>query len=126
MTKILMIEDDPFNRDMQSRRLERKGYKVVMAETAERGIEMARAEAPDLILMDIGLPDISGYEATRRIKAEPGTSAIPVIALTANAMETDREKALAAGCDDYDSKPVDFPRLVSKIEALLAGRGTPA
>ena len=126
MTKILMIEDDPFNRDMQSRRLERKGYKVVMAETAERGIEMARDEAPDLILMDIGLPDISGYEATRRIKAEPDTRAIPVIALTANAMESDRARALAAGCDDYDSKPVDFPRLISKIEALLAGKGTPA
>ena len=126
MTRILMIEDDPFNRDMQSRRLERKGYKVVMAETAERGIEMARDEAPDLILMDIGLPDISGYEATRRIKAEPGTRSIPVIALTANAMESDRDRALAAGCDDYDSKPVDFPRLISKIEALLAGRGTAA
>lgn len=126
MTKILMIEDDPFNRDMQSRRLERKGYKVVMAETAERGIEMARAEAPDLILMDIGLPDISGYEATRRIKADPGTRSIPVIALTANAMESDRERALAAGCDDYDSKPLDLPRLVSKIEAQLGGRSTAA
>ena len=126
MTKILMIEDDPFNRDMQSRRLERKGYQVVMAETAGRGIEMARAEAPDLILMDIGLPDMSGYEATRLIKAEPVTRSIPVIALTANAMESDRERALAAGCDDYDSKPVDFPRLISKIEALVAGRGTAA
>ncbi len=119
MTKILMIEDEELNRDMQSRRLELKGYEVVMAEDGETGIEMARTESPDLILMDVSLPGINGYETTRRIKAQPETRSIPIIALTAWAMETDRQKALAAGCDDYDSKPVEFTRLISKIEALL-------
>lgn len=121
MSKILMIEDDEYNRDMQSRRLMIKGYQVVMAEDAESGIDMARTESPDLILMDVSLPGMDGYEATRRIKSQPETRSIPVIALTAWAMDTDREQALAAGCDDYDSKPVDFRRLVSKIEALLKG-----
>jgi two-component system cell cycle response regulator DivK len=121
MSKILMIEDEEYNRDMQSRRLKRKGYQVVMAENGESGVDMARAESPDLILMDVTLPGIDGYETTRRIKAQPETRAIPIIALTARAMSGDRENALAAGCDDYDSKPVDFPRLISKIEALLKG-----
>jgi CheY-like chemotaxis protein len=123
MPKILMIEDDELNRDMQSRRLSGKGYQVVMAEDGERGVDMARTELPDLILMDVGLPDIDGYETTRRIKSQPETQAIPIIALTACAMSDDRDKAIAAGCDDYDSKPIDFSRLISKIEALL--KGTP-
>lgn len=121
MSKILMIEDDEYNRDMQSRRLEVKGYQVVMAEDGESGVDMALTESPDLILMDVSLPGIDGYEATRRIKSQPETRSIPIIALTAWAMDTDRDQALAAGCDDYDSKPVDFHRLISKIEALLKG-----
>lgn len=123
MPKILMIEDEEYNRDMQSRRLAGKGYQVVIAEDGYSGINMARTELPDLILMDVGLPGIDGYETTRRIKSQPETQAIPIIALTAWAMADDRDKALAAGCDDYDSKPVDFSRLFSKIEALL--KGTP-
>jgi two-component system, cell cycle response regulator DivK len=119
VTKILMIEDDPFNRDMQSRRLERKGYKVVMAETAERGIEMAREEAPDLILMDIGLPDISGYEATRRIKADPGLRPIPIIVVTSYALSGDDQKAIAAGCDAYVAKPFSPRELLATIRRFL-------
>jgi CheY-like chemotaxis protein len=121
MTKILMIEDEEYNRDMQSRRLASRGYHVVMAEDGESAVDMARTELPDLILMDVGLPGIDGYEATRRIKSQPETQAIPIIALTACAMSGDRDKALAAGCNDYDSKPVDFTRLISKIEVLLKG-----
>jgi len=119
VAKILYVEDDEMNRDMLSRRLERKGYQVVLAVNGEQGVAMSQSEAPDIILMDLSLPVLDGWEATRRIKGDPQTRAIPVIALTAHAMVGDMEKALAAGCDDYDSKPIEFPRLLSKIEALL-------
>lgn len=121
MRKILLVEDNELNRDMLSRRLARRGYEVAVAVDGAQGIEMARSLTPDVILMDIGLPGIDGLEATRRLKAEPGTSAIPIVALTANAMAGDQEEALAAGCDDYDTKPVDITRLVGKIQALLGG-----
>ena len=119
MAKILLVEDNEMNRDMLSRRLMRKGYDVAIAEDGQRGVDMASSETPDLILMDMSLPVIDGWEATRRIKADPGTAAIPIIALTAHAMASDREKAMAAGCDDYDTKPVELPRLLGKIENLL-------
>jgi CheY-like chemotaxis protein len=119
--KILLVEDNELNRDMLSRRLARRGYEVAVAVDGAQGIEMARSLTPDVILMDIGLPGIDGLEATRRLKAEPGTSAIPIVALTANAMAGDQEEALAAGCDEYDTKPVDITRLVGKIQALLGG-----
>ena len=119
--KILLVEDNELNRDMLSRRLARSGYEVAVAVDGAQGIEMARSLTPDVILMDIGLPGIDGLEATRRLKAEPGTSAIPIVALTANAMAGDQEQALAAGCDEYDTKPVDITRLVGKIQALLGG-----
>jgi CheY-like chemotaxis protein len=122
MAKILLVEDNEMNRDMLSRRLIRKGYEVVMALDGQQAIEAASSQSPDLILMDMSLPVIDGWEATRRIKAAPGTRAIPVIALTAHAMSDDREKALQAGCDDYDTKPVDLPRLLDKISGLLARR----
>lgn len=122
MPKILLIEDNELNRDMLSRRLARRGYEVVVAVDGEQGVAAAGRESPDIILMDMGLPVIDGWEATRRLKAEAGTSAIPVIGLTAHAMAEDRDRALEAGCDDYDTKPVEFPRLLEKIEALL-GRG---
>jgi two-component system cell cycle response regulator DivK len=118
MTKILLVEDNEMNRDMLSRRLIKKGYEVVMALDGEQALEMARAEAPDLILMDISLPGLDGWEATRRLKAMPETQAIPIIALTAHAMAGDREKCLEAGCNDYDTKPVEFPRLLGKIQEL--------
>jgi len=121
MRKILLVEDNDLNRDMLSRRLSRRGYEVLVAVDGAQGIEMARSLTPDLILMDVGLPGIDGLEATRRLKAEPGTSTIPVVALTANAMAGDQEEALAAGCDEYDTKPVDITRLVGKIQALLGG-----
>jgi two-component system, cell cycle response regulator DivK len=120
MAKILLVEDNEMNRDMLSRRLTRKGFEVVMALDGQQAVEAAAAQSFDLILMDMSLPVIDGWEATRRIKAAPGTRAIPVIALTAHAMADDREKALAAGCDDYDTKPVDLPRLLDKINGLLA------
>src|ERR1700754_1415082 len=120
MPKIQLVEDNEMNRDMLSRRLERKGYSVVMAIDGEEGVTKATSEAPDLILMDMSLPVLDGWEATRRIKANPSTQKIPVIALTAHAMSTDREKAFEAKCDDYDTKPVELPRLLGKIEALLA------
>jgi two-component system, cell cycle response regulator DivK len=120
MAKILLVEDNEMNRDMLSRRLVRKGFEVVMALDGQQAVEAAAAQSFDLILMDMSLPVIDGWEATRRIKAAPGTRAIPVIALTAHAMADDREKALAAGCDDYDTKPVDLPRLLDKINGLLA------
>src|SRR6185295_12803245 len=107
MAKILLVEDNEMNRDMLSRRLERKGYQIVVAVDGAQGVAMAQSEAPDLILMDMSLPVMDGWEATRRLKAAPETRAIPVIALTAHAMSGDREKALAAGCDDFDTKPVD-------------------
>ncbi len=121
--KILLAEDNEMNRDMLSRRLMRRGYTVLIAEDGHKAVGMAASETPDIILMDMSLPIIDGWEATRRIKAEPATSGIPVIALTAHAMQGDREKALEAGCDDYDTKPVDLPRLLEKIESLL-GHGT--
>ena len=120
MAKILLVEDNEMNRDMLSRRLIRKGFEVVMALDGQQAVEAAAAQNPDLILMDMSLPVIDGWEATRRIKAAAGTSTIPVIALTAHAMADDRDKALAAGCDDYDTKPVDLPRLLDKINGLLA------
>ncbi|MET0397665.1 MAG: response regulator [Longimicrobiaceae bacterium] len=121
MPKILLVEDNEMNRDMLSRRLERKGYQVVLAVDGQGGVEAALAHAPDLVLMDMSLPVLDGWEATRRLKAAPATRHIPVIALTAHAMSSDRGKALEAGCDDYDTKPVELPRLLGKIEALLGG-----
>ena len=121
MHKILLIEDNEMNRDMLSRRLTRKGFEIAIAEDGERGVEMAKAESPSLILMDISLPVMDGYEATRQIKADPTTRSIPIIALTAHAMSGDREKCLQAGCDEYETKPVDLPRLIEKIENLVAG-----
>lgn len=120
MPKILLVEDNEMNRDMLSRRLERRGYKVLIAVDGQMGIDMARAEAPDLILMDMSLPVMDGWEATRTLKASDATRHIPVIALTAHAMSTDREKAIEAGCDDYDTKPIELPRLLAKMEALIA------
>jgi two-component system, cell cycle response regulator DivK len=124
MPKILLVEDNEMNRDMLSRRLARRGFEVLVAVDGEAGVEMATREAPALILMDMSLPGLDGWEATRRIKASPTTQAIGIIALTAHAMAGDREKALAAGCDDFDTKPVDFERLLTKIQALLGSRGT--
>jgi CheY-like chemotaxis protein len=121
MPKILLVEDNEMNRDMLSRRLMRKGYQVVLALDGQSGVEMTQTQAPDLVLMDMSLPVLDGWEATRRLKADPATRHIPVIALTAHAMSSDREKALEAGCDDYDTKPVELPRLLVKIEALLRG-----
>ncbi len=120
MSKILLVEDNEMNRDMLSRRLIRKGYEVVVAVDGQAGVDMAASDRPDIILMDMSLPVIDGWEATRRIKASPATSGVPVIALTAHAMATDREKALEAGCDDYDTKPIDLQRLLGKIEDLIA------
>ena len=121
---ILLVEDNEMNRDMLShmlsRRLERAGYRVILAVDGPRGIAAARTESPDLILMDMSLPEIDGWEATRHLKQDPATSAIPVIALTAHAMVSDREKALQAGCDDYDTKPIDFARLLQKMTSILA------
>ncbi len=119
MAKILIVEDNEMNRDMLSRRLNRKGFEVVLAEDGGRGVDMSISESPDLILMDMSLPVIDGWEATQKIKANESTSKIPIIALTAHAMESDREKALAAGCDDYDTKPVELPRLLDKINHLI-------
>ena len=119
MSKILLVEDNEMNRDMLSRRLERKGFDVVMAVDGQAGVEMASTENPDLILMDLSLPVIDGWEATRRIKADAATQQIPVIALTAHAMAGDEKKALEAGCDDYDTKPIDFKRLLGKIDNFL-------
>ena len=113
------------NRDMLARRLERRGYQVVIAIDGDQGVRLAQEEAPDLILMDMSLPVLDGWEATRQLKAAPVTQAIPIIALTAHAMSGDREKALEAGCNDYDSKPIEFPRLLGKIEALLKLRTLP-
>ena len=123
MAKILLVEDNEMNRDMLSRRLERRGYQVVMAEDGAVGVAMAKSEAPDIILMDMSLPIVDGWEATRQIKASPETQGIPVIALTAHAMAGDEEKALAAGCNDYETKPVDLPKLLAKIDALLQSKG---
>lgn len=119
MPKLLLVEDNEDNRDMLSRRLIRKGYEVSIAVDGAEGVAKAQTERPDLILMDMSLPIMDGWEATRQVKADPRTASTPVIALTAHAMAGDREKAVAAGCDDYDTKPVDLPRLLLKIEALL-------
>lgn len=119
MPKILLVEDNEMNRDMLSRRLARRGYEVLIATDGQQGVDMATNLAPDLILMDMSLPVIDGWEATRRIKAAEATRKIPVIALTAHAMAGDREQALAAGCDDYDTKPIDLARLLPKIEKFL-------
>ena len=119
VAKILLVEDNEMNRDMLSRRLQRKGYEVVMAEDGAQGVALARNETPDVILLDMSLPVIDGWEAARQLKSEAATRGIPIIALTAHAMSGDREKALEAGCNDYDTKPVELPRLLGKIEALL-------
>jgi len=116
--KILLVEDNEMNRDMLSRRLERRGYVVVMAFDGEHGVAMALSELPDLILMDMSLPKIDGWEATKRIRAVAETATIPVIALTAHAMDGDRERAMEVGCNDYDVKPIEFPRLMEKIVGL--------
>ena len=124
MPKILLVEDNEMNRDMLSRRLLRRGYEVVIAVDGQQGVDLANSEQPAVILMDMSLPVIDGWEATRRVKAGDATKHIPVIALTAHAMAGDREQALAAGCDDYDTKPIDLTRLLPKIEKY-AGPGTP-
>lgn len=119
MAKILLVEDNEMNRDMLSRRLTRRGFQVVIAVDGAQGVAMAQTESPDLILMDMSLPVMDGWEATQHLKTAPETQTIPIIALTAHAMAGDREKALAAGCDDYDTKPIEFTRLFSKIQTLL-------
>ena len=119
MTTILIVEDNEMNRDMLSRRLQRKGYEILIAIDGANGIDVATANRPDLILMDMSLPVMDGWEATRRLKADKALQHIPIIALTAHAMANDREKALEAGCDDYDTKPIELPRLLAKMEALL-------
>ena len=122
MPKVLLVEDNEMNRDMLSRRLQRKGFEVVMALDGAEGVAMAQSESPDLILMDMSLPVLSGWDATRSLKSDPSTRAIPVIALTAHAMESDRQKAKEAGCDDYDTKPINLPVLLKKIDDLLQPR----
>jgi two-component system, cell cycle response regulator DivK len=126
MAKVLLVEDNEMNRDMLSRRLVRKGYEVVIAVDGQQGLDMAASESPDLILMDMSLPIVDGWEATRRIKADPATQPIPVIALTAHAMAGDREQAIGAGCDDYDTKPIELARLLEKIAAQLTRVGKSA
>ena len=123
MPKVLLVEDNEMNRDMLSRRLQRRGYEVISAVDGEEGVKMAQSEAPDLILMDMSLPVLDGWDATQQLKAGPETQSIPIIALTAHAMSGDREKALEAGCDDYDTKPIEFSRLHEKIQALLGKEG---
>jgi two-component system cell cycle response regulator DivK len=125
VSRILLVEDNEMNRDMLSRRLERRGYQVVMAVDGQQGVDMARAESPDLILLDMSLPVIDGWEAASQLKSDGQTAGIPIIALTAHAMSGDRERALEAGCNDYDTKPVDLARLIGKMEALL-GKTNPA
>jgi CheY-like chemotaxis protein len=125
MPKILLVEDNEMNRDMLSRRLQKRGYEVVIAEDGEQGVRLAQFETPALVLMDMSLPVLDGWEATRQLKADPVTRSIPVIALTAHAMAGDRERALEAGADDFDTKPVELTRLLEKIEALLAKKPVP-
>jgi CheY-like chemotaxis protein len=124
MAKILLVEDDELNRDMLSRRLERRGYHVVIAVDGRQGLRLAQSQAPDLILMDMSLPGLDGWQAAHQLKAAPATRAIPILALTAHAMAGDREKAIEAGCDDYDIKPIEFARLLGKIQGLLAKEET--
>jgi two-component system, cell cycle response regulator DivK len=126
MATILVVEDNELNRDMLTRRLQRRGYETLMAEDGVQGLEAARQSRPSLILMDMSLPVMDGWEATKRLKGSPETSGIPIVALTAHAMSGDRERALEAGCDDYDTKPVEFPRLILKIETLLKSAIDPA
>ena len=123
MVRILLVEDNEMNRDMLSRRLQRRGYDVLMATDGQAGVEIAISERPDIVLMDMSLPVLDGWEATRLLKSDTVTQSIPVIALTSHAMESDRQSALAAGCDDYDTKPIEFSRLIEKIEKLLAVSG---
>ena len=123
MTRILLVEDNEMNRDMLSRRLERKGYEVDMAVDGRQGVDKAKTLAYDLVLMDMSLPEIDGWEATRELRSDPATKSLPIIALTAHAMSGDREKALEAGCDDYDTKPIELARLLGKMEALLGRAG---
>jgi len=125
MPKVLLVEDSEDSRDGLARHLRRKGYETLIAVDGRQGVDVARAEAPDLILMDMSLPVLDGWEATRQLKAAPPTRGIPVIALTAHAMAGDRERALEAGCDDYDTKPVEFARLLAKIESLLGKKVAP-
>src|SRR4029077_15236125 len=122
MAKILLVEDNEMNRDMLSRRLERRGYTVVLALDGEQGVSLARSEKPDLILMDMSLPVMDGWEATRQLKSTPETKGIPIIALTAHAMASDEQKAREAGCDDFDTKPIELARLLDKITARLDGK----
>jgi CheY-like chemotaxis protein len=122
MPKLLLVEDNEMNRDMLSRRLERRGYQIVCAVDGEQAIALAHSEAPALILMDMSLPVLDGWEATRRLKADDATKAIPIIALTAHAMESDAARARACGCDEFDTKPVELPRLLEKVERLLGGQ----
>jgi CheY-like chemotaxis protein len=119
MTKVLLVEDNEMNRDMLSRRLIRRGFEVIFAVDGQQGVDLARSQRPDIILMDMSLPVIDGWEATRRVKSDDATRGVPVIGLTAHAMSGDRERAIEAGCDDYDTKPVELDRLVGKIERLL-------
>jgi len=125
MAKILLVEDNEMNRDMLSRRLQKRGYDVVLAEDGQQGVSLAQSEAPVLILMDMSLPVLDGWEATRQLKAAPATRSIPIIALTAHAMAGDRERALEAGADDFDTKPIELTRLLEKIDALLAKKPAP-
>jgi CheY-like chemotaxis protein len=125
VSRILLVEDNEMNRDMLSRRLERRGYQVVIAVDGQQGVDMARTESPDLILLDMSLPVIDGWEAARQLKSDAATARVPIIALTAHAMSGDREKAIEAGCNDYDTKPVDLARLIDKMESLL-GNKSPA
>jgi CheY-like chemotaxis protein len=125
MAKVLLVEDNEMNRDMLSRRLERRGYAIAIAVDGAQGVAMARSESPDLILLDMSLPVLDGWEAARQLKGAEETRKIPIIALTAHAMAGDREKALEAGCDDYDTKPIELPRLIGKIEALIGKPAAP-
>jgi CheY-like chemotaxis protein len=125
MAKLLLIEDNEMNRDMLSRRLERRGYQMLIAVDGEQGVSLAQTEKPDLILMDMSLPVLDGWEATRRLKAAPDTKGIPIIALTAHAMTSDEQKAREAGCDDFDTKPIELPRLLEKIQRLMAAPPVP-
>jgi len=125
MPRILLVDDNEMNRDMLMRRLQRKGYEVLIAVDGEQGVAMAKSEAPELILLDISLPILDGWEAARQLKVSPETQSIPIIALTAHAMAGDREKSLEAGCDDYDTKPIEFQRLLEKMAALLEKKAGP-
>jgi two-component system cell cycle response regulator DivK len=120
MTRVLLVEDNEMNRDMLSRRLTRRGFEVIFAVDGQQGVDLARTERPDIILMDMSLPVLDGWEATRRVKADDATRSVPVIGLTAHAMSGDYERAIEAGCDDYDTKPVELDRLIGKIERLLS------